>query len=225
MIEKATYKVKRSNRKTISILVERDGSVTIRAPKNMPDDDIKEVVKAKEYLIYKHLAEWEQLNSSKVDREFVNGQSYLYLGRNYRLRFIDKQDVPLKLKNGFFLLKKSEAENAEKHFINFYKEKGLPRISEIVESYQKKMGVSPNQVKVMELQNRWGSCSKNKNLNFHWKCVMAPLRTLEYIVVHELAHLIHMNHSSEFWNEVDKVFPQHQKEVEWLKRHGASMDL
>lgn len=225
MIKDVAYTIKRSKRKTISILVERDGSVTIRAPKEMAELELEKAVKTKEYLIYKHLAEWEQLNASKIEREYVNGQSFMYLGRNYRLRIVEDQDVPLKLRNGFFLLKKEERKNAEKHFINFYKEKGLPRIELIVKSYKGKMGVDPNQTKVMELQNRWGSCSSKKNLNFHWKCLMAPVRTLEYIVVHEMAHLVHMNHSPEFWNEIDKVFPDYQEEVLWLKRHGASMDL
>lgn len=219
------YTVKRSNRKTISIYVERDGTVSILAPKTMEDSALSDAVESKAYIIYKHLAEWEQLNASRIHRQFVNGQSYLYLGRNYRLEFVESQDVPLKLKNGYFLLKKSEAKNAEKHFIEFYKTKGLPKIKAFVHEFKDKMGVSPSDIKIMELQNRWGSCTTKGSLNFHWKCIMAPVRTIQYIVVHELAHLIHMNHSPAFWKEIDRVFPSYHEEVKWLKEYGASMDL
>lgn len=219
------YTVKRSNRKTISIYVERDGTVSILAPKTMEDSALSDAVESKAYMIYKHLAEWEQANASRVHRQFVNGQSYLYLGRNYRLEFVEDQDIPLKLKNGYFLLKKSAAKNAENHFIDFYKTKGLPKIESYVKEFQGKMGVQPKDIKIMELQNRWGSCTIKGNLNFHWKCIMAPVRTIQYIVVHELAHLIHMNHSPAFWKEIDRVFPEYHQEVKWLKEHGASMDL
>ena len=77
----------------------------------------------------------------------------------------------------------------------------------------------------MELQNRWASCSNKGNVNFHWKCAMAPIDVLSYIVVHELAHLIHPNHTTAFWNEIDKVYPNYDKQVQWLKLNGAGMDL
>ena len=110
-------------------------------------------------------------------------------------------------------------------FIEFYKTKGLPKIKTFVNEFKDKMGVSPNDIKIMELQNRWGSCTTKGSLNFHWKCIMAPVRTIQYIVVHELAHLIHMNHSPAFWKEIDRVFPGYHEEVKWLKEYGASMDL
>jgi predicted metal-dependent hydrolase len=87
------------------------------------------------------------------------------------------------------------------------------------------MNVEPIDVKIMELQNRWASCTIKGNLNFHWKCAMAPIDVLNYIVVHELAHLIHPNHSSEFWNTVDKVLSNYDSQVKWLRLNGAGMDL
>jgi len=110
-------------------------------------------------------------------------------------------------------------------FIDFYKTKLRKKINPLVATYQAQMGVRPNEVRVMELQNRWGSCTPQGNVNFHWKCAMAPYEVLVYIVVHELAHLIHPNHSPAFWNEVDKVLPSYDKQVDWLKRNGAGMDL
>ncbi len=217
--------ITRSKRKTLSIYVERDGSVTVRAPESASDDEIQEILQRKEYSIYKHLAEWETLNAAKIEREVVNGQSYLYLGRNYRLELVNKQDTPLILKNGYFLLRKKDKARARKVFRNFYKAKGTIKIPERVERYKGRMGVQPNAIKIMELRHRWASCSDSGNLNFHWKCMMAPLEVLDYLIVHELAHLLHKRHTQIFWNEVDKVRPNYQKQIEWLRQNGAALDL
>lgn len=225
MLREISYNIRRSKRKTISIYVERDGSVSVLAPKEMDDAELDDAIKTKEYLIYKHLSAWEDANRSRMVREYVNGQSFLYLGRNYRLRFVDEQDVPLKLQNGYFKLRKSDKLKAQQHFIDFYKSRGLPHINRRVEEYKKRMDVEPKNIRIMELQNRWASCSKEGNLNFHWKCLMAVGSILDYIVVHELAHIKYHDHSPDFWNEVDKIMPDYRRQVEWLKEHGARMDL
>ncbi|MDF1864422.1 MAG: SprT family zinc-dependent metalloprotease [Saprospiraceae bacterium] len=225
MLREISYNIRRSKRKTISIYVERDGSVSVLAPKEMDDAELDDAIKTKEYLIYKHLSAWEDANRSRMVREYVNGQSFLYLGRNYRLRFVDEQDVPLKLQNGYFKLRKSDKLKAQQHFIDFYKSRGLPHINRRVEEYKKRMDVEPKNIRIMELQNRWASCSKEGNLNFHWKCLMAVGSILDYIVVHELAHIKYHDHSPDFWNEVDKIMPDYRRQVEWLKEHGAGMDL
>lgn len=88
------------------------------------------------------------------------------------------------------------------------------------------MGVETGQIRVMELHHRWASCSvATGDLNFHWKCLMAPLSILDYIIVHELAHLKYNNHSDAFWNEVDKIMPDHRERKAWLRVNGAGMDL
>lgn len=226
MLNNVILNIKKSKRKTLSIYIERDGAVSVLAPDSSSDTDIEEVIKKKEYQIYKLLAEWETTNISKVEREFVNGQSFMYLGRNYRLELTtEKQTAPLILKNGYFLLDKNHRSNAAQLFKDFYKEKGLPKIIERVEKYKNRLDVVPSQIRIMELKNRWASCSKKGNLNFHWKCILAPLDVLSYIVVHELVHLRIDNHTKQFWNEVDKVIPAYQRHIEWLKNNGAAMDI
>jgi len=217
--------VTKSRRKTVSIFIERDGTVSARVPEQWATDKIEEAILSKQYLIHKHLAEWEQLNESRVMREYVSGQSFLYLGRNYALKLVDEPLDHVLLKNGRFLLGKAYQDNAKELFVTFYKNKLRKKLPPLITRYQSQLNVKPNEVRVMELQNRWGSCSEQGNVNFHWKCAMAPYDVLTYIVVHELAHLLHPNHSPAFWNEVDKVLPRYDKQVEWLKRNGAGMDL
>lgn len=217
--------IKKSNRKTVSIFIERDGSISALVPERLDTSEIEEVIKGKEYQIHKNLAEWTQLNDRQVLREFVNGQSFLYLGRNYRLKLVDEKLGEVQFVKGHFLLSKLEIDNAKEYFIEFYRRKLRVKVKPLVAQFKEQLGVSPNDIKVMELQNRWASCSAKGNVNFHWKCAMAPMDVLQYIVVHELAHLIHLNHTPEFWNELDKILPNYEKQLNWLKLNGAGMDL
>jgi predicted metal-dependent hydrolase len=217
--------IKKSKRKTVSIFVERDGSVSALVPSNLDDEEIASILKAKEYQIHRNLAQWLQLNERHVTREYVNGQSFLYLGRNYRLKLVDDKLGELKFSKGYFLLSKDELSNAEQYFIDFYRNKLKEKIKSLIIRYKEQLGVSPNDIKVMELKNRWASCSAKGNINFHWKCAMAPMDVLQYIIVHELAHLIHLNHTKEFWNEVDKVLPKYEEQMNWLKLNGVGMSL
>lgn len=219
------YELSRSERKTASIYIERDGRISVLAPDQWSDEQVHHVLERKRPWIYRGLAEWEDLNATRVEREFVSGEGFLYLGSSYRLTLVEKQSVPLALKDGWFCLRSDAAGKAQLVFKEFYREKGLERIPRRVSYFQRKMGVAATDVRVMELQHRWASCSADGTLNFHWKCMMAPLRVLDYVVAHELAHLIHQHHTDAFWNTLDKVMPDYRERKEWLRVNGAGMDL
>jgi len=216
---------KTERRKTVSIFIERNGSVKVLAPITASDEKVEAAVKSKEYQIFSKIAKWKELNQGKVTREFVNGQSFLYLGRNYRLKLTENQDVPLKISGGFFHLDKSYLSKAEKVFKNFYRNKAQKKIQDRLKLIEDKFAHKPTSVKVLELQNRWASWTPNNGLNFHWKCIMAPVSVLDYIIIHEMVHLKHPNHSSEFWNELDKKMPDYKEHENWLKRNGVKMSL
>lgn len=216
---------KTDRKKTISIFIERDGSVKVLAPIAASDEKIEEVIKTKEYQIFKRLAKWKELNSGKVKREFVNGQSFLYWGRNYRLSISDNQNVPLKVSGGFFYLDRSYLHKASIVFKEFYRKKAEQKINERIVSIQEKFNKKPTSIKVLELQNRWASWTPKDGLNFHWKCAMAPIPVLDYIITHEMVHLKYPNHSAEFWNELDKKMPNYRDYENWLKHNGVKMSI
>jgi predicted metal-dependent hydrolase len=216
---------KTERRKTVSIFIERNGSVKVLAPITASDEKVEAAVKSREYQIFSKIAKWKELNQGKVTREFVNGQSFLYLGRNYRLKLTENQDVPLKISGGFFHLDKSYLSKAEKVFKDFYRDKAQKKIQERLKLIEDKFAHKPTSVKVLELQNRWASWTPNNGLNFHWKCIMAPVSVLDYIIIHEMVHLKHPNHSSEFWNELHKKMPDYKEHENWLKRNGVKMSL
>jgi len=216
---------KTDRRKTVSIFIERNGSIRVLAPITTSDEKVEAAVKSRAYQIFKKLAKWKELNQGKVNREFVNGQSFLYLGRNYRLILAENQEVPLKISGSFFHLDKKHLNKADKVFKDFYKAKAEQKIKERMKLIQEKFQHKPTAIKVLELQNRWASWTPKNGLNFHWKCIMAPVSVLDYIITHEMVHLKHPNHSPEFWNELDKKMPNYRENEDWLKRNGVKMSL
>lgn len=224
------YEVVRSRRATADIVIERDGRLLVRAPESIPDKRIEDMVAAKRRWIYKNLAEWRDLNATRVLREYRNGEGFLYLGRSHRLLLVANQSEPLLLKGGRFCLRRDLVDRrggsaAKEAFRDFYAAHGLERIRQRVAYFAPKVGVAPQSVDVRELRNRWALCSPKGNLAFHWKCMMAPQAIIDYIVLHELCHFHHLNHTNAFWNEVDKVMPAYRERKEWLRQHGAEMDV
>jgi predicted metal-dependent hydrolase len=225
-----SYQVMRSHRSTADIVIERDGRIFVRAPETLPDERIEDIIESKRYWIYKNLAEWRDLNATRVLREYQNGEGFLYLGRSYRLSLIAEQEEPLLLKDGRFYLRRDlvdcgDIPAAQAAFRNYYVAKGQERISDRIDYYAPKVGVVPKKVEIKELGHRWASCSPKGNLAFHWKCMMAPQTIIDYIVVHELCHFHQLDHTNAFWNEVDKIMPSYRERKDWLKKYGAGLDV
>ncbi|MEC8812589.1 MAG: SprT family zinc-dependent metalloprotease [Pseudomonadota bacterium] len=219
-----------TSRKTTDIVIERDGSVCVRPPEYMAPEQVDQTVYSKRMWIYRNLAEWRDLNASRVVREWVSGESMLYLGRHYRLELCSGMLDSLSLKNGRFYISRDLAEHgggkgAEKAFIEFYKRKGQQRIAERLAYFSPKVGVNGDVFSIGEIGYKWASCKKDGQLHFHWKCMMAPPKILDYIIVHELCHNHVRTHSDAYWNEVDKVLPDYRVRKQWLREHGASMTL
>ena len=107
----------------------------------------------------------------------------------------------------------------------WYRQRADKKIKERVAKYQDKIGVKPNKVRVKKQKRRWGSCSSKGNLNINWRIIMAPMSIVDYIVVHELTHLKHSNHSQEFWQTVEAVIEDYQRRQEWLRVNGRLLEV
>jgi predicted metal-dependent hydrolase len=219
----------RSDRKTADIVVERSGEIVVRAPLNVGDDRVVQAVSDRALWVHRSLAEWEDLNAARQHRPLVQGQAFPYLGRSYRLKFV-AADRPLRLRNGRWELSEAFLDRfgeaaVRKAFRDHYLAQGGRICAERVAFFAPKIGVVPGEISVKELGYHWGSCGRAGALAFHWKAVMAPQTVIDYIVVHELCHLRHRDHSDTFWNEVDKVLPRYLERKDWLRRNGAALDL
>lgn len=218
--------IRRSNRtKTLSINIERDGSVNVIVPQDLEESKILDIVKSKEYEIHKQIGNKKELNKERINRKFVPGHSFLYLGKSYNLYIIDNQKEQLKLHNGKFLLSSKSVEKAEDVFIKFYKKMGKSILEKRINHFQDFIKEKPNEIRIVNLQTRWASCTQAGNLNFNWKCFMAPPTVLDYLIVHELVHLKHLNHTRQFWDAVSIIIPDYKTHEEWLRKNGVKLTL
>ena len=217
--------VRSAKRKTVGVTVERDGSLVLSAPADCPVERVEEIAREKQLWVYTKLAEKRLLFRPPPQKEYVSGETFHYLGRSYRLKLVapSEQSAPLRLIHGRFLLRQDAIPEARRHFVRWYAEHGQPWLSRRVELFASRIGVTPASVEVRDLGYRWGSCSASGGLNFHWRSVLLPPRIIEYVVAHELVHLLTPNHSAEFWMRLERAMPDYAARKEWLAEEGARM--
>ena len=217
-------KIIRSKRKTIALQITDNATLIVKAPFEANEEVINKVITKHLRWIEKKKNEVLSRDPQFAEKEYVNGEGFLYLGESYKLYIVNKQNMPLKFDNCFFLLKEYQL-MAKQLFINWYKEKAYEKISERVQWYARKRGFTHNKISITDANIRWGSCSPKGNLNFSWRLIMAPLSVIDYVVVHELAHLEQKNHSKAFWNIVKMLLPEYEKSKDWLKNNGYLLKI
>jgi predicted metal-dependent hydrolase len=219
---KLDYKIIYSNRKTLTISVERDRTIIVHAPEKTSKEKINQIIEKKKLWIYDKINHEQKFPENPQKSEYVSGESILYLGRNYKLQIVKKEIQGL-LFDSTFYISKTESLNAQKlikeWFVNRAKDLILPKAI----YYSKRIGVNFKEAKISEMKYRWGSCTIKNNINFNWRIIKAPMYVVEYIIVHELTHLRETNHTPEFWNIVAVQLPEYLKAKEWLKMNGESL--
>jgi predicted metal-dependent hydrolase len=224
-IEDLVIPVKHSaNRKTMQLTVNRDSSLLLTAPPFVQNDVLEGFVRSKLSWVYQKLAEKSLMQKKIRPKQFVQSEGFLYLGRSYRLNIVEQQDLPLKFYQGRFHLSKDYTADARKHFIDWYVAKGVKWLEAKASEFKSRLGVDYSAVKVRDLGYRWGSCGKGQVLYFHWKTILLPAKIAEYVVVHELSHLIEPSHSAEFWLCFERAMPDYKERKQWLAEHGMDVE-
>lgn len=213
--------------KSADIRVE-EGSVSIIVPDQLPVDRITKLLKDKDRWIREKISlQREALPSSC--KQYISGESFSYLGRNYRLKVIDGLFAPVKLIEGRLIV---VLPNSQEHphmirnaLIRWYKHHAEIKLNAKAQRYNSIVGVIPKSIGVRTFKSRWGSCSPAGQIDFNWKIIMAPNRIVDYVVIHELCHLIHHDHSPLFWKEVERAMPDYAECKEWLKMNAVKLDI
>lgn len=224
VFDKSTVQIIRSNRKKSALLKVSDNLVQLVVPLNLSDNRIHEILKKKTAWIKRKLIENLMLPKYK-EKEFVNGESFAYLGKNYRLKIIQSAENQVKLKGGYIQVSVAKNFNVRDLLIDWYKKLAVQKLSEKTNRYGKIIGVSPTSIRVKEYKSKWGSCSVKGDIAFNWKIIMAPHSVINYLVVHELCHLVEHNHSTKYWKLVEKIMPNHREQRAWLKNFGQTLRI
>lgn len=232
-IDDLTFEVRRSKRrKTLGLTVDRDAALIVHLPEATSLGEASALIEPRLVWIYQKLGDREATPGAGVFRcpEFVDGEGFYVLGRHYRLKFIDPPPIDGKsakaaqIDGDRLILARDEAGAAEQRITEFYIREATTYLEPVVARWRATFGCrNAIRIRVRDLGYRWGSCSKNGLLNFHWRVIQLPPSAIDYIVVHELAHLSVPDHSPAFWREVEKVLPDYQARRDWLREKGGAL--
>lgn len=228
------YTIKRSRKRTTAeVAIDARNGVVVTCPPDLPDEEIHNVVVKKAPWILQKMKHVGEVVAEPPKREYVSGETYYYLGRGYRLKVIEDSSVEepdAKLKQGRFevtippISKMTPRERTVPDALHWwYMRKAGPILRERVIMYASKVGSEPTGVVVKNQMKRWGSCTRYRVINLNYRILMAPISVIDYVVVHELVHLMIGSHSSDFWNRVRAVIHDYERRKEWLRIYGPEL--
>lgn len=243
-------KIIKSDRKSIGIIVNLQGDLIVRAPKFVSDREIRRLIESKEKWIR---SMQEKQRHSAMERKHLkieDGAVISFLGEEYLLRASDVKKV---IQNKYIQKNEKDLQQGlnmqdvrmnaeydtgisgnilvpvhkdfEKTLMKWLKEQALYILIDSAEHYAEQLGVTYAGLKLSNARTRWGTCNSQKVIRFSWKLIMCPLPIIDYVVVHELCHLKHMNHSRDFWKCVEDILPNYKALRKELKEHNYLMDL
>ena len=240
------YQLSRSKRKSLSIVIKKDGTIQVKAPDWLPECQIDQFVQKKAGWIEEKRSELSALEQKKILHTFQKGDHFFFLGEDYQLQ-VQKAIPGLQAEaaGGIILDQKEKTLSvtlgSPKHaevkgqMEQWYIRQARKIFPERVGAYYpavaqaaRKAAIgeigSVNRIVIRNQKTRWGRCSSKRNLNFNWRLVMAPQEILDYIVVHELCHLAYLDHSRQFWQLVEVILPDYMQRRNWLRVNGGLLE-
>ena len=184
---------------------------------------IEKFVKEHQNWITKRLS---RISTQQVEKKtFTQGEYYLFLGKKFMLNLVPEQTFPLLLDDFEFTLLEKKQANAAKVFENWYKLQAQIKFTSRLNFWATQQHIKYKYMKVTSAQKRWGSCSRDGRICLTWRLIMAPLEVIDYVIVHELTHILVPNHSAKFWGKVDEIYPTFKLQRKWLRENGYSLHL
>jgi hypothetical protein len=230
------YQIKRSpRRRTVTLAIDAATGLTVHCPQRFSRAQLESLLREKQRWILEKCAKAEGLRSRLAAVRWAPGESLPYLGGHYPLEIQHKSgrvrgDAPLRLENERLrlLLDRQEEpslppDRVRELVIHGYKVAAQREIPARVAQIASALGVKPRRVAVREQKRRWGSCSARGSLNFNWRLILAPAEVMEYVVVHELCHLLVLDHSPRFWAHVAALLPDYRILRAWLREQGGTL--
>jgi predicted metal-dependent hydrolase len=224
-----TYDLVRSKKRknTISLQVKKDGSIVIHAPYFTPKWEIDRFFKKKNNWLLRKIRERRVSRYVNTPKVFLSGENFLFLGVTYPLKIEDEYngEDPLTFTAGQFIMEREKVSCGKELFKVWYKTTAKGFIEKRVNHYSKILNLYPTRLRISDAKFRWGSCSHDNRLSFSWRLIMAPGNVIDYVVVHELAHIREKNHSRTFWDFLAGVVSDYRTPRLWLKENGHLLDI
>ena len=212
-------KIIRSKRKTLSLTINENAELIIRAPKRLSIEKIQDFINEKENWINRK----KRLIENQIKDVTSNHNKLLYLGNLFPINVEQNASKELFFTGEEFIANSIEPDSLslsiKKWYKNKFKEIALPRVA----YFANKHNLMVNQVRIKNQKTMWGSCSSKNNINLNYLLLMAPMGVIDYVIVHELVHTIHRNHSTDFWDSVESIMPEFQRHKRWLQKNGYKL--
>lgn len=215
------YKIVYSKRRTVALVVDRTGKVIVRAPRKVDLSLVERFIVEKQGWIEKQIARSKK--PGLLGKLFTHGELFWFLGNQYPLYIQPEYSSKLQFNQTQFIVSKFSVHKAKNLFELWYRNQAKALLQQRAEHLAVVMGIKYSKITITGANTRWGSCSSRGTINFTWRLVMAPLEVVDYVVVHELSHIVQHNHSVKFWKLVSLYAPNFRQSKLWLNRHGREL--
>jgi predicted metal-dependent hydrolase len=222
-------------KKDVSLSVCLTEGVKLVVPKGMDSVKLEKILHKKAPWILKKKYELDEVSAAPPPKEYVSGEKFAYLGRHYRLKVYKSESLnspTLNFYQGRFIVEipsnMSDDEKSKKLsnlFKHWYTIQGNKKIMERLKIYIPKMELEPSNIAFKEQQKRWGTCTGDGAIYLNWRIMMAPMSIVDYVLVHELAHIKYPDHSPDYWRFVRSILPAYEIRKEWLRVNGPLLSL
>lgn len=224
------YQLIKSNRKTVTISILPTKKVIVKTPKYLSDKEIMNMVKQKSKWIVNNISKIPDNIVLKQERRYEDGEKLLYRGGEYKLKIIEDPNIKsskiqIQQDEIIIVINQSNRQVIATLLELWYKEKARELVHKRINYYNTFINKKIGTIRIKNQRKRWGSCSNLGNLNFNWRIIMMPDDMLDYIIVHEMCHLIYLNHSKDYWKSVEEILPDYKEREKWIKSNGMKLDL
>ncbi|WP_147532947.1 M48 family metallopeptidase [Bacillus marasmi] len=228
--ETLSFELLYKNRKTVGIYIDFFGQIEVHAPKGTPEEKVMQIIEEKWEQIQQRIKEMKKRLAGQNEISYEQGERFLYLGRDFPILISEEQDlkkdkVVFEDETLYVYVKQFEQERIQKALKRFYYQQCKRLVEKRIQHFQSHFKVKPRSFRISDSKTTWGTCDGLRQLTFNWKLAMAPLEVIDYVVVHEMCHMVHLNHDRSFWRLVGKIMPDYERRENWLALSQWRMDV
>jgi len=230
MGETIRFEIKYKNRTSLAIMIDGYGNIEIHAPKKTPDETILLAVEDQWDLIQQKLTEIKDRFNGPQEKVYENDKTFLYLGNSYPIKIfhdmnIAQDHVVFDGEKLHIYVKQLDDEKMKQALTRFYYQQCKALVEKSISSFQRNFKTKPRSVTISDNKRTWGTCDSKQQLTFNWRLAMAPREVIDYVVIHEMCHMVHMNHDRSFWRLVGKIMPDYKEKEKWLALSNWKMTV
>ncbi|PLT29632.1 M48 family metallopeptidase [Peribacillus deserti] len=219
--ETLRFNIVYKKRTSVSISIDFYGNIEVQAPKGTPDDIVLKLLEEKWDWIQQQSKEMKDRLLGPQAKTYKHGEEFLYLGKTYPIQIhtdsnVEQDHAVLGGDQLHIYVNDLEDEKIKQTLKRFYYQQCKALVEKSIASYQGYFKVKPRSIRISDSKTTWGTCDSKKQLTFNWKLAMAPPEVIDYVVVHEMCHMIHLNHDRSFWRLVGKIIPDYKSRESWL---------